>query len=136
MKKLTAEWVRKAEADIEIAKIAIHDKPALNDPVCFHCQQAIEKYLKGFLQELGQAFPYTHDLDTLLDLLLPYDATLKKLRRGLSLVTQYAVDYRYPGVTATSRQAKSALRLAERARLEIRARLKIHPRRSRKRKPP
>jgi HEPN domain-containing protein len=30
--------------------------------VCFHCQQAVEKYLKAFLKELGVAVPRIHDL--------------------------------------------------------------------------
>jgi hypothetical protein len=81
------------------------------------------------LQELGLAIPRIHDLDDLLDLLLPHDASLNKLRRGLNVVTPYAVDYRYPGLHATSRQTKSALRLAERVRQEIRTRLGIRPRR-------
>jgi hypothetical protein len=41
--------------------------------------------------------PRTHDLEDLLDLLLPHDPTLKPLRRGLGSLTRYAVEYRYPG---------------------------------------
>jgi HEPN domain-containing protein len=72
---------------------------------------------------LGTAAPRTHDLEDLLDLLLPHDATLGPLRRGLRSLTQYAVDFRYPGRRASTRQMKSALRIAEQVRLELRARL-------------
>ncbi|MDR0598605.1 MAG: HEPN domain-containing protein, partial [Treponema sp.] len=36
--------------------------------ICFHCQQAAEKYLKGFLVFKGIEFPKTHDLAALLKL--------------------------------------------------------------------
>jgi HEPN domain-containing protein len=55
MLRLTARWVRKAEADVRGARKLAQDKVALHDLVCFHCQQAAEKYLKAFLQEHGSS---------------------------------------------------------------------------------
>jgi HEPN domain-containing protein len=48
------QWVRKAEHDIEAANriMAIEDGCPF-DTVCFHCQQAAEKYLKGLLTYLA-----------------------------------------------------------------------------------
>ena len=123
MKRHTAQWVLKAEEDMEVARSLAEQAKPRRDAVCFHCQQSAEKYLKALLQELGKAVPRTHDLDDLLDLLLPHDATLKALRRGLSSVTRYAVEYRYPGLRARTRQMHSALRIAERVRAELRIRL-------------
>jgi hypothetical protein len=71
--------------------------------------------------------PRTHNLNDLLNLLLPHDPTLAFLRRGLRSLTRYAVDTRYPGVRATTRRMKAALRHAERARREIRSRLGLSP---------
>ena len=102
-------------------------KPGLHDVICFHCQQAAEKHLKAFLQELNLNIPRTHDLDDLLDLLLPHDGTLRPLRRGLRFLTQFAVDYRYPDENATKRQAAAALRWMERVRQELRSRLGLKP---------
>jgi hypothetical protein len=67
--------------------------------------------------------PRTHNLNDLLDLLLPHDATLAPLRRGLRSLSRYAVDFRYPGVSATTRRMQAALRHAERVRSELRNRL-------------
>lgn len=79
MKRRTAQWVLKAEEDMEIARsLAALAKPK-RDGACFHCQQAAEKYLKALLQETGRAVPRTHELEDLLDLLLPHDATLAPL---------------------------------------------------------
>jgi HEPN domain-containing protein len=36
---------------------------------CYHAQQAVEKALKGALTYLQIAFPFTHDLDRLRDLI-------------------------------------------------------------------
>jgi hypothetical protein len=67
--------------------------------------------------------PRTHNLEDLLDLFLPYDATLAPLRRVLVSLGRYAVDYRYPDMRATTRQMQRALHHAERVRLESRVRL-------------
>ena len=75
------------------------------------------------LQELGLVVPKTHDLEDLLDLLLPHTATLAPLRRALRSLTRYAVDVRYPDVRATTRHMEAALRQAERVRRELRVRL-------------
>jgi hypothetical protein len=66
-------------------------------------------------------------LRDLLNLLLPYDATLGSLGRILQSLTRYAVGYRYPGVRATTRQMKAALRHAQRVRKEVRTRLGLPP---------
>jgi len=127
MKRHTAQWVLKAEEDIESAKaLAAQSKPK-RDAACFHCQQAAEKYLKALLQELGAAVPRTHDLEALIDLLLAHDPGLAPLRRSVASLTKYAVEYRYPSMRATTRQMKSALRVAERARTDARARLGLPP---------
>src|SRR5476651_1854000 len=101
MKKNTKEWVRKAEKDLLAAKeLAGADCP-FHDQICNFCQQSAEKYLKGFLVEIAVAFKRTHDLEEILDLALPHDKSLAGLRRGLVFLTDFAVDYRYPGENAT-----------------------------------
>jgi HEPN domain-containing protein len=66
--------VRKAEEDVGTAKTLAAQKKPYRDAVCFHCQQAAERYFKALLQEIGAAVPKTHDLEYLLDLLLRQDA--------------------------------------------------------------
>ena len=39
MKKLTREWVRKAEADYRLAVTVHRSAEPFHDAVCFHCQQ-------------------------------------------------------------------------------------------------
>lgn len=123
MNKLTIEWVEKAEDDLLVAERLLKMKPLMKDQICFHCQQSIEKYLKALLQELGLPLKKTHNIKELLDQIIPTDKTLRSLRRGVDTLTRYAVDYRYPGLRTTPREARAALAKARRFRSEIRMRL-------------
>lgn len=127
MKRLTVRWVRKAEADRAGAMTLASAKPVLNDLICFHCQQAAEKYLKALMLEVGLPVPRTHDLEQLRKLLEPHVGTLGTLRRSLVTLSRFAVDYRYPGQSATGREARSALLQLARVRSEIRRRLGLPP---------
>ena len=100
MKHHTARWVEKAEEDIDSARtLAVRVRPPRN-AVCFHCQQAVEKYLKALLQELGAAVPKTHNLKDLLGMLRPLGVKLATPSRSIMALTKYAVEYRYPGESA------------------------------------
>lgn len=125
MKRETAKWVRKAEQDWAVAHRLAVDTPPPRDVVCFHCQQAAEKYLKALLQENGLVVPKIHELAEIVDLLLPCYATVAQLKRMADSLTQYAVDYRYPGMMATTRQMETALRHVDRIRLECRSQLSL-----------
>jgi HEPN domain-containing protein len=116
MTPMTGEWVRKAEDDVRLARVAASGRDRLYDGICFHCQQAAGKYLKALLQEAGRPVPRTHELLLLLTLLVPIHPTLRSLQRGLGFLTQFAVDQRYPGKNATKRQAQATLRWSDRVR--------------------
>jgi HEPN domain-containing protein len=132
MKKLTREWVQKAEGDYIQATQNYHSDHPVYDGVCFHCQQCAEKYLKALLQELGLPITYTHDLEALRVQLLPHHPPLRSFRHGLEFLTDFAVDVRYPGKKARKRQATAALRWVDRVRTEARTLLGIRsPRRRR-----
>jgi HEPN domain-containing protein len=126
MKRTTRQWVKKAEEDYVLAKQGRRSKVPVHDGVCFHCQQCAEKYLKGLMEELGLPVPKTHVLDLLLTALVPHHPTLQSLRRGLLFLSLFAVDTRYPGKSASKRQAVAALRWADRVRTPARALLGIH----------
>jgi HEPN domain-containing protein len=132
MKRSTREWVRKAEADYRLAEVIARGGEPFHDQLCFHCQQAAEKYLKALLEEHGQSVPKLHDLDKLARLLHPFCPSLSSLRRGLLVLTDFAVDTRYPGNWTNKRQAISALRWAGRVRDACRMLLGIRPPRRRK----
>jgi HEPN domain-containing protein len=81
--------------------------------VCSLAQQAAEKALKAVLVLHGIDFPRTHDLDRLAGL-LPEGSRLGHLEAGLSELTAWVIEARYPGdwPDATDAGARSALELA------------------------
>ena len=50
------------------AEVLLKSDEGLMDTACYHCHQAVEKYLKGFLVFKNISFSKTHDLDYLLEL--------------------------------------------------------------------
>ncbi len=115
MKSLVAEWIEKAEGDVRTARRESKVDHLPNwDAVCFHAQQAVEKYLKGLLQQEGISFIKTHDLIILLEQLLPVFPDLENLYDDLEWLTVFAVEVRYPGETATKEDAQIALSKMER----------------------
>jgi len=124
MTPLTREWVDKAEGDFATAQRETRARKQPNhDAACFHCQQCAEKYLKARLQEASVAFPPTHNLTNLLNLLLPVEPTFSLLRSALQALTLYAVQYRYPGTQANRAEARAALALCRTVRDAVRTSL-------------
>jgi HEPN domain-containing protein len=124
MKPLTREWVEKAEGDFQVAtQIMRRRQQRVYDAACFHAQQAVEKYFKARLCEAGVAFPKTHDLAALLKLLLPAEPLWSTFLPQAQLLADYAVDFRYPGDTATLAEAQQALKNCKNIRREVRSTL-------------
>lgn len=69
MNPLTLEWIEKAEDDLRAASWLMQAPKVTFDAVGFHAQQCAEKYIKAVLHDRTIAFPKTHDLLDLLDLL-------------------------------------------------------------------
>jgi hypothetical protein len=72
----------------------------------------------------------------ILPLLAPHHPVLRSLRRGLDFLTRFAVDTRYPGDSASKRQAAASLRWAGRVRGACGGILGTRPPRRRGRKAP
>jgi uncharacterized protein len=58
-------WLRVAERDRRTVIACMAQDPPLRDSAAFHCQQAIEKLLKGFLTLAGKRGGKTHSLEQL-----------------------------------------------------------------------
>ena len=109
MKPVTHEWVAKAEGDFTSAQREVRVRRNPNhDLVCFLGQQCAEKYLKARLVEAGADFPKIHNLTALLKLIAPIEPSLLRLHVPLAALNPYAVEFRYPGDTASRADAQSA----------------------------
>jgi HEPN domain-containing protein len=95
------------------------------EDLLFHCQQAGEKALKGFLVWHSKPFRKTHSLEEIGELCLAIDPTLKPIVDPLVPLTQYAWEFRYPGdpEEPTAEEADEALAIAREAYRALLSRL-------------
>lgn len=89
-------WLRKGDNDLRSARVLLDLDMPITDVVCFHSQQAAEKYLKAFLVYHGTEPPYVHSLTTLLDLCERHDPSLAELSTSAEMLNPFAVHVRYP----------------------------------------
>lgn len=95
-KEYLRQWLIKANEDIQvIERLSGEDISLFTSTICFHAQQAVEKFLKAYLVFKSINFKKTHDLDYLL-------SECKKLNPeafgGLDLknLSEFGVSVRYP----------------------------------------
>ena len=120
MQPETAEWIEIAEGDFLTATREVAaDVPNFN-ATCFHAQQCIEKYLKAVLVERNVAFPRTHQLGFLADLLPELSADLELIRNEIARLSPYAIDVRYPRSGVDADEARQAMDDCASARSHLR----------------
>jgi len=112
MKLITLEWVAKAEGDFAVLERESRVRKQPNyDGICFHAQQCAEKYLKAILCEADIAFSKAHSLTSLIDQALLVEPFWETWREHLAYLSVYAVDFRYPGMSADKEQARQSRKL-------------------------
>ena len=111
---LVKEWIHKAERDLFTAHLTIDNKPEYTDIICYHCQQAVEKYLKAYLVHLDTPFERKHDLDYLIDLIVENDKEIEQFYDIVETLSGYAVEIRYHDDWSepTMEEAKTAYKIA------------------------
>ncbi len=116
---LAQGWFRKAESDMTTAQTMLAS-PGPYDTVCFHAQQAAEKYLKGLLVLDDEAIPHIHNLVVLSRLCAKKNASWNLDEEILSVLTEYAVGLRYElSFFPEKKLAVEALSLAEQVRATV-----------------
>jgi HEPN domain-containing protein len=123
--KLVKEWVSKAEQDYDSAKALLRQRTLrVNDAICFHSQQCIEKYLKAFLTSKSIHSPKSHSLENLAVMAAKTDGSFALIADLVRPLTKYAVGFRYPGEEAHRPEARHAVKLMEEVRAFIRDRIR------------
>ncbi|WP_456475591.1 HEPN domain-containing protein [Candidatus Pyrohabitans sp.] len=107
------KWLIKAVKDLKVAENEIKVSPddLVTEAICFHAQQAVEKFLKAYLINKNVEFKKTHNLEFLLDLCAKIDRDFENIDVGdLSF---YAVEIRYPDefYVPTFDEAKECLKI-------------------------
>lgn len=106
-------WLQYAWEDLAMAELVEASTQLAPRIACFQSQQAVEKAIKGALTFLGIAFPRTHDIETLFEL-MPNDWQIRSAFPDLPELSQWAIEARYPGdwPDATPEDAREAVKLA------------------------
>jgi HEPN domain-containing protein len=86
-----------ADRDMASARFLTHMQPMPLEIIGFHCQQALEKYLKAFLVSNGIEPEKSHDLIQLQKSCIGFDAGFSSLSRICSALSSFAAKARYPG---------------------------------------
>lgn len=125
MNPITLEWVAKAEGDYTVAKENQQGQNPVYHVICFLAQQCAEKYLKAWLQENNIPIQRTHNLEDLLNLILPTIPAWHAWKSDLSKLSKPAVETRYLGKSPTAADAEHAMHICEKVRQAVRAQLKL-----------
>lgn len=90
------EWFERGDHDIETAQL-LYDERGYTGAIAYHIQQAVEKYLKGYLVLRGERPPWIHDLDVLLNRVSRFEDDLYETYIELcERATHYYLEDRYP----------------------------------------
>ncbi len=108
MREIVREWVKKGDSDFIAAK-TLAPKKGVENQTGFHCQQAIEKWLKAYLIKQGEELRKIHDLTALVIDCEKYDPDFQELEPLVEGLTDFAVEFRYPGESATPEEVLDAL---------------------------
>lgn len=108
------EWIDMAKKDLRGAKI-LHEAKGVEKLVAFHCQQAVEKYLKAFLIKETGFLHRGHYLMGLLKKCYQIDENFKKFIIQVTFLNSYYIETRYPaeeGLVVDEEDAKKCIEYA------------------------
>ena len=87
-------WINQAKRDLKTARIL--EKNDVYELACFHCQQAGEKALKGYLYSRGIRSIVTHSIRELIREAAKKNKEFNKLERAASELDREYIPSRYP----------------------------------------
>jgi len=109
-------WFKKAQNDLKTGRDEFQTDDPATDTICFHMQQAVEKYLKGFLVYHGLEAEKTHNISRILKQCIDLDSSFSMLAdTGIDILTPYGTVIRYPDdfYIPEIDETAEAIRLAE-----------------------
>ncbi|MBI4680276.1 MAG: HEPN domain-containing protein [Nitrospirae bacterium] len=94
--KAAQEWFEKGRHDIEGARL-LFEREHFTDTIAMLIQQALEKYLKGYLILHGWKLKKIHDLIPLLAEATTHNSTFQTFEEDCRRISEYYSHARYPG---------------------------------------
>jgi len=94
-KEIVREWIEKAEEDFGFAASALELEKYFAQ-ICFHFQQAAEKYLKSFVVAYELEFRPVHNLLDLLEICKTKESRIAEIEEACRYLNPFYIDTRYP----------------------------------------
>lgn len=115
-KKVIQEWLKEAEEDYNFASANLEEHDEFFGRICFHFQQAGEKYLKAYIIKQDLLFEKIHDLIKLVKICQKKDESFLEIAEAAGFLTDLYVDTRYPAVWPVGRSKTEAEKAREAAK--------------------
>ena len=90
------EWIEIADNDFNSAILLNEAVRKHHEIICYHCSQAVEKYLKGYLIYMDIEPKKTHDLVFLYNACKEKDNEFQSIKTICEFLNRFANDIRYP----------------------------------------
>lgn len=118
-------WIKKADGDLKVAKRELNYDDSVLDAVCFHLQQAVEKYAKGFLANDLQKIRKTHNLAFLIEQCIEVDGSFSQFEEQFDNIAECGVEIRYPDtfIIFQKKELQDALTVVEEFRTFVLSKL-------------
>ena len=116
---IVQEWLSKADADFQFARVNFEERKPFYAQICFHFQQTAEKYLKSYIIANELEFQKIHDLSLLVKICLSKDPSFERIRDDCEFLNAFYIDTRYPvywPTNFTESEAQKAFRAADHIR--------------------
>ena len=127
-REIINEWISKADEDFEFAKINLQEEKSFYAQICFHFQQAVEKYLKAYIIAKELEFRKVHDLPLLLKICGRKDPDFNDFADDCEFLATFYIEARYPvhwPIQFSKNEANKAFRSAEEIRHFLKAKLQL-----------
>ena len=90
------EWIELADNDLDSAILLSEAVRKHYEIICYHCAQAVEKYLKAYLIYKDIIPKKTHDLRFITNLCIEINKDFESIITECSFLNKFADDIRYP----------------------------------------
>jgi HEPN domain-containing protein len=127
---IVQEWLARAEDDFQFARLNLEEKKSFYAQICFHFQQAAEKYLKAYIIANDLEFQKIHDLSLLVKVCLSKNPSFDNIREDCEFLNTFYIDSRYPVHWPTNfseSEAQKAFQASVRIRTYVLNQLDLKP---------
>jgi HEPN domain-containing protein len=123
---IVKNWILKANNNYKTGKDEMATEEPATDTICFHMQQCVEKYLKGYLVFNKIDFRKTHDIAELIELCKKVRGDFDELYNlDADSLTIYAAEIRYPDdfYMPTPKETRESIDIAEKVVVFVKEKL-------------